>query len=85
MADAAQFKELRSFELSGNPIRFSLPPERRHAEDLLLLERVRRAIAWPASAEELGATLTAMDRSALETNEHKATSKNRDDLRGMKP
>ena len=71
MTDAAQFKELRTFELLNGAMRFSLPPERRDAEDLLLLERLRRAIAWPASAEQLGATLTAMDNSLLEMHDHK--------------
>lgn len=63
--DMARYRELKEFPLPNGVERVEWPPQKRHAEDLLLLDRVRRSIAWPTSEEELTVRLDAMDGSLL--------------------
>jgi hypothetical protein len=65
--DPTQFTELKEFALAHGWSRFELPSKRRFAEDLLILNHLRSAIAWPASVDELSATLRGMD-DTLEVN-----------------
>jgi hypothetical protein len=58
-----QFRELKEFALTNGLLRLQLPPKKRYAEDLLLLNHLRRAIAWPTSVDELSATLHGIDHT----------------------
>lgn len=59
--DPTQFTELKESALANGLSRFELPSRRRFAEDLLILNHLRRAIAWPASVDEVSATLHEID------------------------
>ena len=52
-SDITQYRELREFPVHSSFNRLSQSAKQRHAEDLLLLERVRRAIGWPESVTAL--------------------------------
>jgi hypothetical protein len=62
VTDSAQFIELREFVLTNGLERHSMMTrDERNAEDLLLLNHLRRAIAWPKSIDNLRATLNEMN------------------------
>jgi hypothetical protein len=61
ITDASRYKEMKEFTLPNGLLRLDWSQEKRHAEDLKILERVRRTIAWPNSADELAHSLVAMD------------------------
>jgi hypothetical protein len=63
--DMARCRELKGFPLHNGLERIQWSAQDRHSEDLLLLDRMRRLIAWPTSEDELSATLDPMDRSLL--------------------
>lgn len=68
ITDLTQFKELKEFELPNGWWRhIMMTPDKRYAEDLLILDHLRRVIAWPASVDELSATLHGMD-ATLQVN-----------------
>jgi hypothetical protein len=70
LRDAARYVEVKEFTLPNAHSRLRLPHRSRHAEDLLLLDRVRRAISWPNSADELATSLCTMgSRLPLDTSE----------------
>ena len=64
-ADLASYRELKEFSLPNALERVQWSAQKRHSEDLLFLERVRRAIGWPTSGDDLAATLGRMDNELL--------------------
>lgn len=68
----ADLIEIKEFNLPNGLERLRWLDKTRHAEDLLLLDRVRRAIAWPNSSDELAARLGKSD-STLPLNATKGT------------
>jgi hypothetical protein len=64
VSDLTQFRELKEFALANGLWRqMMMTPDKRYAEDLLLLNHLRRAIAWPASVDELSAALHGIDHT----------------------
>ena len=63
--DISRYRELKDLPLPNGLERVHWPPHKRHSEDLLFLERVRRAIGWPTSADELAVTLDGTDSGLL--------------------
>lgn len=61
ITDASRYKEVKEFVLPSGLLRLDWPQKKHHAEDLQILERVRRTIAWPNSADELAHSLVTMD------------------------
>ena len=64
-SDMTRYRELKDFPLHSAVERLGQSAQQRHAEDLLLLERVRRAVAWPASSRDLASALQSTDSSLL--------------------
>jgi len=64
-SDMTHYRELKEFALHNAADRFARSAQQRHAEDLLFLERVRRAIAWPSSIGDLTSALQAIDNHLL--------------------
>lgn len=59
--DISQFIELKSLSIKNGSHRLSLLSyKERIAEDLLLLEKMRKAISWPKTLDELIAKLNQM-------------------------
>ena len=62
LTNQTEFKEVREFALTNGLERHAMmTPAERYADDLLLLDHLRRAIAWPTSVHELSDTLNRMD------------------------
>jgi hypothetical protein len=61
LTDPADFLEIKRFDLPNGPERLRWRDKERHAEDLILLDWMRRAIAWPNSTAELVTTLDKRD------------------------
>jgi hypothetical protein len=64
-SDVARYRVVKDLPLLNATERIRWSPQRRHAEDLSILERVRRAISWPVSADELASALQATDDTLL--------------------
>jgi hypothetical protein len=61
VTDISQFIELKSLSIKNGSQRLSLLSyKERIAEDLLLLEKMRKAISWPKTLDELIVKLTQM-------------------------
>ncbi len=63
--DMARYRELKEFPLPNGLERVQWAPHERHSQDLLFLDRVRRTIGWPTSADQLTATLEGTDSGLL--------------------
>ncbi len=66
LTEPADFTEVKEFSLPCGPERLRMSHKSRHAEDLLLLDRVRRAISWPSSAHEMAGRLNTIDSTFLQ-------------------
>jgi len=64
-SDITQYRELREFSVHSAFERLSQSSQQRRAEDLLFLERVRRAIGWPESVSDLVSSVQSADDSLL--------------------
>jgi hypothetical protein len=64
-SDAAQFRELREFPVPSAFDRVQQSPQKRHAEDLVFLGRLRPAIGWPESLSDLVSSVQSVDSSLL--------------------
>ena len=64
-SDITQYRELQEFPLHSALERVSQSSQQRRAEDLLFLERVRRAISWPESVSDLASSLQSIDSGLL--------------------
>ena len=62
-SDITQYRELQEFPVRSAFERLSQSSQQRRAEDLLLLDRVRRAIGWPKSVSDLVSSLQSIDTS----------------------
>lgn len=63
ISDLTQYRELKEFALANSSLRLQLSPQKRYEEDLLILEHLRLAIAWPKSVKELSTTLYGIDHT----------------------
>jgi hypothetical protein len=64
-SDITQYRELHEFPLHSALERVSQSSWQRRTDDLLFLERVRRAIGWPASVGDLVSSLQSINSSLL--------------------
>jgi hypothetical protein len=64
-SDVTKYRELTEFPMQGALERLSQSSQERHAEDLLFLDRVRRAMGWPDSVSDLVSSLQSIDDSLL--------------------
>jgi hypothetical protein len=65
-SDITQYRELREFPMYGAILeRHSQRLQKRHSDDLLFLERVRRAIVWPESVSDLVSSVESVDDNLL--------------------
>lgn len=60
-----QYRELLEFPVHSAFERLSQSSQQRRAEDLLFLDRVRRAIGWPESVTDLVSSVQSIDESLL--------------------
>jgi hypothetical protein len=64
-SDVTQYRELLEFPVQSAFERLSQSSQQRRAEDLLFLDRVRRAIGWPESVSDLASSAQSIDESLL--------------------
>jgi hypothetical protein len=64
-SDVTQYRELLEFPVHSAFERLSQSSQQRRAEDLLFLDRVRRAIGWPESVTDLVSSVQSIDKSLL--------------------
>jgi hypothetical protein len=64
-SDVTQYRELLEFPVHSAFERLSQSSQQRRAEDLLFLDRVRRAIGWPESVTDLVSSVQSIDESLL--------------------
>jgi hypothetical protein len=64
-SDVTQYRELLEFPVHSAFERLSQSSQQRRAEDLLFLDRVRRAIGWPESVSDLASSAQSIDESLL--------------------
>ena len=64
-SDIAEYLELQEFPVHSALERLSQSSQQRHADNILFLERLRRAIDWPESLQDLASSLQTIDTTLL--------------------